>query len=210
MATTKTMQLHDVTAQSESTDNALEIAGQRARTAEAACDSVDAATETNTMPTPRDDRSLNAFGEQWRSLQMESLELRWQIGVSCNEHLGGSMSAKEVANRIGCGLPDLHLMMWFAKLVPSLNDFLKSHPGLNTWGKAKEFIAQSNPNRRTCKRSELGKLIGLMRRLTSQYHDGNVAFEKKDVNKLTSVLVKFTMALNAHSRSTDASVEENE
>ncbi len=211
MATTKTMQLHDVTAQSESTDNALEIAGQRARTAQAACDSVDAATtETNSMPTPRDDRSLNAFGEQWRSLQMESLELRWQIGVSCNENLGRSMSTKEVANRIGCGLPDLHLMMWFAKLVPNLNDFLKNHPGLSTWGKVKEFIAQSNPNRKTRKRSEVGKLIGLMRRLTSQYQEGNVAFEKKDVNKLTSVLVKFTMALNANSRSTDASEEESE
>jgi len=101
-------------------------------------------------------------------------------------------------------------MMWFAKLVPNLNDFLKNHPGLSTWGKVKEFIAQSNPNRKTRKRSEVGKLIGLMRRLTSQYQEGNVAFEKKDVNKLTSVLVKFTMALNANSRSTDASEEESE
>ncbi len=101
-------------------------------------------------------------------------------------------------------------MMWFAKLVPSLNVFLQDHPGVNTWGKVKEFIAQSNPNRKTRKRSEVGKLIGLMRRLTSQYQEGNVAFEKKDVNKLTSVLVKFTMALNANSRSTDASVEESE
>ena len=103
MATTKTMQLHDVAPQSGSINDALELAGQRARTAEAACDSVDAATETNSMPTPRDDRSLTAFGEQWRSLQMERLELRWQIGASCNENLGRPTTPRTLLTGSGAG-----------------------------------------------------------------------------------------------------------
>ena len=167
-----TKQLHDVAAQSESIHDALELARQRALAAAAAYGNRDAATtETNSRPTPRDDRWLNAFGEQWRSLQMESLELRWQIGASCNEALGGLttghvdglMTARDIAGRIGCGLPDLHLMMWFARHVPDLNDFLDKHPAARSWGKAKEVVTQSNPNRGTRKRSALGKVIGLIR-----------------------------------------------
>ena len=118
----KTRQLHDVAAQSESIDDALELARQRARAAVHA--RLDAATtETNSRPIPRDDRWLSAFGEQWRSLQMESLALRWHIGASCNEVLGGPttghrdglMTARDIASRIGCALPDLHLMMLVRK-----------------------------------------------------------------------------------------------
>ena len=86
----KTTQLHDVAAQSESTNDALELAQQNAAT-----------TETNSRPTPEDDRSLQALREQWRSLQRESLELRWQIGTSCNETLGDPATGrtlKDVVN----------------------------------------------------------------------------------------------------------------
>ena len=102
---TKTAQLHDVAAQSESVNDALELAQQGTVVAHAARGNLDAATtETNSRPTPRDDRSLNALREQWRSLQLESLALRWQIGALCNETLGGptaSQTLKNVANEIG-------------------------------------------------------------------------------------------------------------
>ena len=101
-------------------------------------------------------------------------------------------------------------MMWFARHVPDLNDFLDKHPGVTSWGKAKEVVAQSNPNRGTRKRSAFGKLIGMIRKLTSQHQEGNLAFEKKEVNKLSSVLLRFTLALEKSSRSTDASVEDSE
>ena len=207
----QTTQRHDVAAQSESMPNALELARQRARAASAAYGDRDAATtETNSRPTPSDDLWLNAYGEQLRSLQRQSLELRWQIGTTCNEHLSGRKTSKDVASRIGCGLPDLHLMMWFARRVPDLNDFLDKHPAVASWGKARQVVAQLSPNGGTRKRSALGKLIGLVRKLTSQTQEGNVAFEKKEVEKLSSVLVRFTLALERSSRSADASVEEND
>ena len=200
----KTTQLHDVAAQSESINDALEIAQQNAAT-----------TETNSRPTPEDERWLQALREQWRSLQMESLDLRWQIGVSCNERLGGpttgnncSMTLKDVVNEIGCSLPDIQLMRWFARQVPDLYDFLDKHPAVKSWGKAKEIVAQLSPNRGTRKRTAFGKLIGLIRKLTSQQQEGNLAFEQKEVAKLSSVLVRFTMALE--NRSTDASVKKSE
>ena len=199
MATTKTMQLHDVAAQSESADNALALAGQTAAT-----------TQPNSMPTPTDDRWLTAFGDQWRSHQMEGLELRWQIGTACNEHLGGRTTSRDVASRIGCGLPDLHLMMWFARHVPDLQAFLDQHPGVTSWGKAKEVVAQLSPNRGTRKRSAFGKLIGMIRKLASQYQEGKLAFEKKEVDKLSATLLRFTLALENTSRPTDALVEESE
>ena len=74
-------QLHEVAPQCESINDALELARQTAAT-----------TQPNSMPTPTDDRWLAAYGDQWRSHQMEGLELRWQIGTSCNEHLGGPMT----------------------------------------------------------------------------------------------------------------------
>ena len=211
---TKTAQLHDVAAQSESVDDALELAQQGTVVALAARGNLDVATtETNSRPTPRDDRSLSAFGEEWRSLQLESLALRWQIGALCNETLGGrtaSQTLKDVANEIGCSLPDLQLMRWFARQVLDLNDFLDKHPAVKSWGKAKEVVVQSNPNRGTHKRTAFGKLIGLIRKLASQHQQGNLAFEKKEAKKLSSVLLRFTLALEGSSRSTDASVEENE
>ena len=100
--------------------------------------------------------------------------------------------------------------VWFARQVPDLNDFLDKHPGVTSWGKAKEVVAQLNPNRGTRKRTAFGKLIGLIRKLTSEHQEGNLAFEKKEVAKLSSVLLRFTLALEKSSRSTDASVEENE
>jgi hypothetical protein len=218
MAKTATQQLRDVAAQSESINDALELADQGTAAAIAACSSFDpATTETNSRPTPRDDRWLSALGVQWRSLQTESLALRWHIGASCNNKLGGpttspmggQMTPRDVASRIGCGLPDLHLMRWFARHVPDLNNFLDKHPGVNSWGKAKEVIAQLNSNRGTRKRSALGKLIGQIRRLASQHQQGKLAFAKEEVARLSSVLLRFSLALERTSRSTDASVEES-
>ena len=60
----------------------------------------------------------------------------------------------------------------------------------------------------TRKRTTFGKLIGLIRKLTSEHQEGNLVFEKKEVAKLSSVLVRFTMALE--NRLTDASVEKSE
>ena len=211
---TKTAQLHDVAAQSGSVIDALELAQQGTVVAIAARGNLDVATtETNSRPTPRDNRSLNALREQWRSLQLESLALRWQIGALCNETLGGpttSQTLKDVANEIGCSLPDLQLMRWFARQVLDLNDFLDKHPAVKSWGKAKEVVVQSNPNRGTRKRTAFGKLIGLIRKLASQHQEGTLAFERKEAEKLSSVLLRFTLALESTSRSTDASVEENE
>ena len=81
---------------------------------------------------------------------------------------------------------------------------------VKSWGKAKEVVAQLNPNRGTRKRSAFGKLIGLIRKLISQHQEGSLAFEKKEVAKLSSVLLRFTLALENSSRPTDASVAESE
>lgn len=214
----KIQQLPEVAARSESINDALALARQRARAAAAAYGNHDAATtETHLSPTPEDDRSLHALREHWRSLQMEGLAIRWQIGASCNEQLGRPttgqncpMTLKDVVNEIGCSLPDIQLMRWFARQIPDLNDFLDKHPAVTSWGKAKEIVAQLSPNRVTRKRTAFGKLISLIRKLTSQQQDGNLAFEQKEVTKLSSVLLRFTMALENSSKPTDASVEENE
>ncbi len=52
---------------------------------------------------------------------------------------------------------------------------------VTSWCKAKEIVAQLSPNRVTRKRPAFGKLIGLIRKLTSQQQQGNLAFEQKDV-----------------------------
>ena len=101
-------------------------------------------------------------------------------------------------------------MRWFARQVPELNDFLDEHPGVTSWGKARDVVAQLSPNRGKRKRTAFGKLIGLIRKLTSENQEGNLAFEKKEVAKLSSVLLRFTMALENSSKPTDASVEEIE
>ena len=188
-------QLHDVAPQCESTHDALAIARQTAAT-----------TQPNSMPTPTDDRWLAAYGDQWRSHQMEGLELRWQIGTSCNAALGGPRASNNIASRIGCALPDLHLMMWFARHVPDLQVFLDQHPSVTSWGKAKEVLVQSNPNRGTRKRTAFGKLIGLIRKLTSEHQKGTLAFEKQEVNKLSATLLRFTLALEKSLSPADAAV----
>ena len=101
-------------------------------------------------------------------------------------------------------------MMWFARHVPDLQAFLDQHPGVTSWGKAKEVVAQLSPNRGTRKRSAFGKLIGMIRKLASQYQEGKLAFEKKEVHKLSATLLRFTLALENTSRPTDALVEESE
>ena len=194
-----TMQLHDVAPQSESINDALELAWQTAAT-----------TQPNSMPTPTDDRWLAAYGDQWRSHQMEGLELRWQLGTCCNAALGGPRASNDIASRIGCALPDLHLMMWFARRVPDLHAFLDQHPGVTSWGKAKEVVAQLSPNRGTRKRSVFGKLIGMIRKLTSEHQKGTLAFEKQEVNKLSTTLLRFTLALEKSSSPADATVADIE
>ncbi len=207
-------QLPDVAARSESTNVALALADQSTAAAKAACGDLDAATtKAISRPNPEGDRSLQALRVQWRSHQLESLELRWQIGTLCNELLGGptaSRTLKDVVNEIGCSLPDVQLMRWFARQVPDLNDLLDKHPAVKSWGKAREVVAQLSPNRETRKRSTFGKLIGLIRKLTSQHREGSLAVEGKEVAKLSSVLLRFTMALQSTAWSTDASVAESE
>jgi hypothetical protein len=97
-------------------------------------------------------------------------------------------------------------MMWFARHVPDLQVFLDQHPSVTSWGKAKEVLVQSNPNRGTRKRTAFGKLIGLIRKLTSEHQKGTLAFEKQEVNKLSATLLRFTLALEKSLSPADAAV----
>ena len=199
-------QLCNIAAQSESSHDALEPAHQRAAAATAACGNFgEPNVGANSRSILEEDARLVVLGKRWRLLQKDSLELRLQIGKSVNDTLGrpttgrnGCQKAfKEVADKIGCAVPDVYMMSSFAAQFPSVDDFEAPHPATDSWNKVKQVVAGMNPNRRARKRSTFGSLIRLVKRLTSQHAEGNLAFEQKEVRKLLAILIKFAMALDA-------------
>ena len=124
-------------------------------------------------------------------------------------HLVCPRASKDIASRIGCSLPDFIYVV--VRTAGSRSASLPGRtPRRNKLGQGQGSRCTIESQPRDAKAFRLWKADWHDQKADFQHQKGKLAFEKKEVDKLSAALLRFTLALEKSSSPADASVADIE
>jgi hypothetical protein len=102
--------------------------------------------------TPEDDQWIDHLADLWKTYEQKGLEVRMEMGDWLNKRLGpptkrqahGGHVLQMVEEKLDIDQYTLNRVRWFAHYFESIEGFEKQHPGVTSWTRVREIIADRN------------------------------------------------------------------